>query len=52
MMVASKRALDFGGSFGLGGGEGITGPPADRPKGLIGEESWTSWVATTRGIGR
>ena len=56
MIAASKSAFDFGFgcSFGLGGGEGITGPPGPPGLGLIEssrDDSWTSWVATTRGIG-
>jgi hypothetical protein len=57
MIAASNSAFDFGASFGLGGGEGITGPPGPPgPPGLgliesSRDDSWTSWVATTRGIG-
>ena len=43
VMAASKRAFDFAGSFGLGGGEGITGPPTAGlgpwPRGSSGEDS-------------
>jgi len=53
MMADSKRAFDFAaGNFGLGGGEGIVGPSGlSRREWSGAPESWTSWVATTRGIG-
>ena len=53
-MAVSKRAFDFAGSFGLGGGEGITGPPTAGlgpwPRGSSGGDGWTSWVPTTKDI--
>jgi len=55
MMAASKRAFDFGGDSGLGGGEGNVRPPSlglrEESSGVGGEESWMSCVSTTRGIG-
>ena len=51
-VAASKSAFAFAGTFGLGGGEGIMGPPDLGLRASAGEESWRSCVATTRGIER
>lgn len=54
MIAGSNSAFDFGADLGLGGGEGIVrrpnlGPTESSSAACV--ESWTSCVATTRGIG-
>src|SRR5258708_36584276 len=52
VMAASKRACVLLGDLGLGGGGGIIGPSRVGLSESSGGESWTSWVATTRGMER